>query len=259
MLALAACAPGPSGRKEPAPPEVVAPRPAPAATQPPKAPATLPSGPGNPPFYEVFGERYYVLPSSEGYKARGIASWYGAEFHGRRTSSGVDYDMTGMTAAHRVLPLPSLVRVTNLGNGRSVVVTVNDRGPFKKSREIDLSYAAAVELDMVHSGTAEVEVEAVSRDPPAGVTLPAPVPPGLLFMQVGAYRDRSNAERMQATLAAKGVSNTVIRYAAAGSAALYRVRVGPLAGPAEYDALADRLAGLGLPAPQLVTEPAPAP
>jgi rare lipoprotein A len=235
------------------------PAPAPAAAKPPKAPATLPSGPGNPPFYEVFGERYYVLPSSEGYKARGVASWYGKEFHGRRTSSGTVYDMNQLTAAHRVLPLPSLVRVTNLGNGRSVVVTVNDRGPFKKSREIDLSYAAAVELDMVRSGTAEVEVEAVTRDPPAGVAVPPPVPPGLLFMQLGAYRDRGNAERMQATLAAKGVSNTVIRYDEGGSVALYRVRIGPLAGSAEYDALADRLAGFGLPAPQLVTEPAPAP
>jgi rare lipoprotein A len=167
--------------------------------------------------------------------------------------------MNQLTAAHRVLPLPSLVRVTNVANGRSVVVTVNDRGPFKKGREIDLSYAAALELDMVRSGTAEVEVEAVTRDPPAGVAVPPPVPPGLLFMQLGAYRERGNAERMQATLAAKGVSNAVIRYDDGGSVALYRVRIGPLAGPTEYDALADRLAGLGLPAPQLVTEPAPAP
>jgi rare lipoprotein A len=222
-------------------------------------PVAPPAGPGNPPFYEVFGERYYVLPSSEGYRSRGVASWYGEEFHGRRTSNGEVFDMNQLSAAHRTLPLPSLVRVTNLANGRSIVVRVNDRGPFKKSREIDLSYGAARELDMVRTGTAEVEVEAVTRDPPPGMVVPPQPPPALLFMQVGAYRERSNAELLQAKLASNGVANAVIRYDDAAGAALYRVRIGPLAGSVEYDALAARLRPLRLPAPQLVTEPAPAP
>jgi rare lipoprotein A len=149
--------------------------------------------------------------------------------------------------------------VTNLANGRSVVVRVNDRGPFKKSREIDLSFGAAQELDMVRSGTAQVEVEAITRDPPPGMVVPAQPPPALLFMQVGAYRERTNAELLQAKLAANGVGNAVIRYDGDAGRAPYRVRIGPLAGSADYDALAARLRALRLPPPQLVTEPAPAP
>ncbi len=113
---------------------------------------------GNPPFYDVFGRRYYVLASGAGYVERGVASWYGPGFHKIRTSSGEPYDMFGMTAAHRTLPLPAYVRVTNLQNGRSVVVRVNDRGPFVGNRIIDLSYTAAYRLDMLRDGTALVEV-----------------------------------------------------------------------------------------------------
>jgi rare lipoprotein A len=116
---------------------------------------------GNPPFYEVDGERYYVLDSSKGYDERGIASWYGPQFHKRMPSSGEPYDMYAMTAAHKTLPLPTWVEVTNLENGKSVVVKVNDRGPFVKHRLIDLSYAAAQELGIVRDGTARVEVRAL--------------------------------------------------------------------------------------------------
>ena len=117
---------------------------------------------GNPPFYDVLGKRYHVLPTSAGYRARGVASWYGPDFHGLATSSGEQYDMNAMTAAHTTLPLPTWVEVTNLENGRSVVVKVNDRGPFVDDRLIDLSYAAATRLDMVRNGTARVEVRAVA-------------------------------------------------------------------------------------------------
>ncbi len=117
---------------------------------------------GNPPFYDVLGKRYHVLPTSAGYRARGVASWYGPDFHGLATSSGEQYDMNAMTAAHTTLPLPTWVEVTNLENGRSVVVKVNDRGPFVDDRLIDLSYAAATQLDMVRNGTARVEVRAVA-------------------------------------------------------------------------------------------------
>ena len=117
---------------------------------------------GNPPFYDVLGKRYHVLPTSAGYRARGVASWYGPDFHGLATSSGERYDMNAMTAAHTTLPLPTWVEVTNLENGRSVVVKVNDRGPFVDNRLIDLSRAAATQLDMLRNGTARVEVRAVA-------------------------------------------------------------------------------------------------
>ena len=125
---------------------------------------------GNPPSYEVFGKRYYVMASSVGYVERGVASWYGPGFHKERTSVGEPYDMYGMTAAHKSLPLPAYVRVTNLQNGRSCVVRVNDRGPFVGNRIIDLSYTAAAKLDMLRDGTAMVEVRALQPLDPASDT-----------------------------------------------------------------------------------------
>ena len=156
-----------------------APEPPPAPTTPPPiaTPPTIPdavpkveplSRYGNPPYYEVFGKRYYVLSSSVAYLERGVASWYGPGFHQVRTSSGETYDMYAMTAAHKTLPLPAYVRVTNLENGKSVVVRVNDRGPFVGNRIIDLSYTAAARLDMLRNGTAMVEVRGI--DPQAPVT-----------------------------------------------------------------------------------------
>ncbi|HXG27547.1 MAG TPA: septal ring lytic transglycosylase RlpA family protein [Nevskiales bacterium] len=143
---------------------------------------------GNPESYEVDGKTYRVLDTARGYRERGLASWYGEDFHGKRTSSGEPYNMHAMTAAHRTLPLPSYVRVTNLQNRREVIVRVNDRGPFHDDRIIDLSFAAATELGIVRDGTAEVEVTAVdpvlaaaSMDnaappprPAPAVTAPAP-------------------------------------------------------------------------------------
>jgi len=132
---------------------------------------------GNPPFYEVFGKRYYVLSSSSGYWERGVASWYGPGFHKERTSTGEPYDMYGMTAAHKTLPLPAYLRVTNLQNGRSIVVRVNDRGPFVGNRIIDLSYTAAAKLDMLRNGTAMVELRSIDpAAPPAVITASAALP-----------------------------------------------------------------------------------
>ncbi|HEX3395792.1 MAG TPA: septal ring lytic transglycosylase RlpA family protein [Steroidobacteraceae bacterium] len=124
---------------------------------------------GNPPFYDVMGKRYFVLSSSVGYVERGVASWYGPGFHKVRTSTGEPYDMYAMTAAHKTLPLPAYVRVTNLQNGRSIVVRVNDRGPFVGNRIIDLSYTAASKLDMLRNGTAMVEVRSIE---PGSVSAP---------------------------------------------------------------------------------------
>jgi rare lipoprotein A len=126
---------------------------------------------GNPPFYEVFGKRYRVRASSDGYRERGVASWYGRPFHGRPTSSGEMYDMNEMTAAHTSLPLPTWVEVTNLANGKRIVVKVNDRGPFVDDRLIDLSYAAATALDLVNSGTGQVEIRALSEPPANAATV----------------------------------------------------------------------------------------
>ena len=170
------------------------PPPPPPAAAPPTAAETAPraeprSRHGNPPFYDVFGKRYYVLSSSASYLERGVASWYGPGFHKERTSTGEPYDMYGMTAAHKTLPLPAYVRVTNLQNGRSVVVRVNDRGPFVNNRIIDLSYTAASRLDMLRNGTAMVEVRALdypAATPDPGATLLAAGPPTPASGQAGA-------------------------------------------------------------------------
>ncbi|TPW10234.1 MAG: rare lipoprotein A [Halothiobacillaceae bacterium] len=114
---------------------------------------------GNPPHYDVMGKRYYPLRTARGYKKRGLASWYGVKFQGQRTSSGEPYDLAAMTAAHKTLPLPTYARITNLTNGRTTIVKINDRGPFHDQRIIDLSYAAAVKLGFADQGTAPVEVE----------------------------------------------------------------------------------------------------
>jgi rare lipoprotein A len=128
---------------------------------------------GNPPFYVVAGRRYAVLQSSTGYVERGVASWYGTEFHGLRTSTGESYDMFAMTAAHKTLPLPCYARITNLSNGRSAVVRINDRGPFVANRIVDLSYSAAAKLDMIRNGTAFVQLEVLT---PAAPTVTASLP-----------------------------------------------------------------------------------
>ena len=136
-------------------------------------PKSEPLNPGANSPYTVLGRKYVPYQSLKPYRQRGIASWYGRKFHGRRTSSGERYDMYAMTAAHTILPIPSYVRVTNLSNGHSVVVRVNDRGPFHAERIIDLSYTAAHKLGFVNAGSAQVEVEAIlprgtaaAREPP---------------------------------------------------------------------------------------------
>lgn len=126
--------------------------------------------------YTVFGRRYTPQQERTPFKERGRASWYGRKFHGKTTANGEHYDMYAMTAAHKTLPLPSFVRVTNLANGRSVVVRVNDRGPFHSGRVIDLSYAAAFKLGFLRHGSTPVEIEALMLDRPAPVIArPAPV------------------------------------------------------------------------------------
>ena len=163
----------------PVPPPPPTERPPPPDSVPDMVPRNEPrSRNGNPPFYDVMGKRYFVLSSSVGYVERGVASWYGPGFHKVRTSTGEPYDMYAMTAAHKTLPLPAYVRVTNLQNGRSIVVRVNDRGPFVGNRIIDLSYTAASKLDMLRNGTAMVEVRTLEAA--VGVTAALAAPPAAL-------------------------------------------------------------------------------
>ncbi len=209
---------------------------------------------GNPAQYEVFGKSYYTLTSAEGYREKGIASWYGTKFHGRRTSSGEIYDMYEMTAAHKTLPLPSYVEVTNLENGRKVIVKVNDRGPFHDNRLIDLSYSAATKLGIVSKGTGLVEVRAITPGS-APKTLTSKVDRGFepvkpassaaMFLQVGAFSTRNRAEQVKIRLEQDIADSVTIMPVSGVQGTLYRVRVGPLASVAYGDDLAARLVGLG--------------
>ena len=209
---------------------------------------------GNPPFYDVFGQRYYVLASADDYLERGVASWYGPNFHGGNTSSGEPYDMYGMTAAHKTLPLPTYARVTNLRNGRSVVVRINDRGPFVANRLIDLSYTAAQKLDMLREGTTLVEVRSLTPGVPDNLTRSAAAPPPALYVQAGAFAEPQNAQRTLERLQAAGLSSAFVLSPVTGHSRLYRVRLGPVHSVAEFDALAGRLAALGLSEARLATD-----
>jgi rare lipoprotein A len=196
---------------------------------------------GNLPFYEVFGVRYAVLPTASGYAERGVASWYGPDFHGVNTSTGEPYDMYSMTAAHKTLPLPAYARVTNLKNGRSIVVRINDRGPFKANRIIDLSYAAALRLDMVREGTTMVEVRVVE---PAGVP-PPPPKSAPIYAQAGSFASDANAAQLRDRLRGLGFADAFVQPGEVAGRRLYRVRIGPIADVAQYDALVERLRGAG--------------
>jgi rare lipoprotein A len=195
---------------------------------------------GNPAEYEVAGQRYFVMTSAAGYKERGGASWYGTKFNGRRTSSGEPYDMFAMTAAHKTLPLPTYVRVTRVSNGRSVVVKVNDRGPFHQGRIIDLSYAAALKLDLLRDGSAEVEVEALDPVvPPLAAAAPRPAQP---FLEVAITDDPVYAVALREQLAGLGIGAVQIRSVERGADVLHRIIAGPFADPAGLAAARQRLA-----------------
>ncbi|MGH8242968.1 MAG: septal ring lytic transglycosylase RlpA family protein, partial [Steroidobacteraceae bacterium] len=219
---------------------VPAPAPLPAPSAPPGE--TLPrdeprAKSGNPPFYTVAGRRYVVLPSAAGYVERGVASWYGPDFHGGRTATGEIYDMHALSGAHPTLPLPAWVEVTNLQNGRSVVIRLNDRGPFARERIIDLSRAAAERLDMLRAGTAMVEVRSLA---PAA-TAPAAAAASAYYAQAGAFSDRDNAERLAERLREAGIDGVDVVEIEAGGRRMFRVRAGPAASVTEFDALIERL------------------
>jgi rare lipoprotein A len=207
---------------------------------------------GNPLFYEVDGKRYFVLATADGYHATGVASWYGPTFDGIRTADGDRYNMYAMTAAHKTLPLPCYVRVTNLTNGRSVIVKVNDRGPFVANRLIDLSYVAAAKLGMLASGTALVDVRAITPGAPATLSPASSRAPPVLYVQVGAYAFRRHADHVLARLHAAGLGSAFVFGPPATRSHLYRVRIGPVSGVPEFDRLVARLTALGYPGARLV-------
>jgi rare lipoprotein A len=223
--------------------------------------------------YTVMGHTYYPMQDARGYREIGTASWYGRKFHGQRTASGERYDMYAMTAAHKTLPLPSYARVTNLANHRSVVVRINDRGPFLHKRLIDLSYAAAMKLGIVGHGTGRVEVTAIvpGDGPPTrddGVTTRplradqstsgTPVPPDIpsgarLYLQVGAFSVRASAERLRARLESAGLRPVFVQ-AVPRSPSLFRVRIGPVRNRDDHSRLLERVADFGIRQSHWVTE-----
>lgn len=220
LLALGACSGGDESR-----------RPPPAAA----APSAGVFKVGAP--YVVRGVRY-VPRVQPGYDAAGVASWYGPGFHGKPTANGDVYDMEALTAAHTTLPMPSRVRVTNLENGASIVLTVNDRGPFAKGRIIDVSRRAARELGFLRQGTAHVRVQAIGG-PPAMRSESG----GRYYVEAGAFANPDNARRLRARLSR--IADFAVARARTSRGLLHRVRAGPLESPARAAALADRLRGAG--------------
>lgn len=205
---------------------------------------------GNHSPYEVFGKTYTVMDSNRGYHERGIASWYGSKFHGRRTSSGEPYDMHLATAAHKTLPLPTYAEVTNLDNGRKVVVKINDRGPFKDDRIIDLSYGAALRLDMIGTGTARVEVRAIDTGPvPETPIRLASAGADGTWLQAGAFSQRSGAKDLERRLERAGVGPTTVDKSAGG---LYRVHLGPYATAFDAERVIARMVELGFDRPHTI-------
>ncbi len=212
--------------------------------------------------YSVFGVNYRPLKTARGYRERGVASWYGKKFHGQRTANGETYDMYAMSAAHKTLPLPSYLRVRNLNNGKSVIVRVNDRGPFLENRIVDLSYAAAARLGIIATGTGIVEIEALSGDEPVTQSAkrakePDPLSRAAtprLYLQVGAFTSRDNAENLKLRLADADLKSVHIQNSGLDATPLYRVRIGPLDSVDESDRLAARLTAQGLPKPVIVVE-----
>ena len=186
----------------------------------PRVVAVSPSRGGNGPIYSVFGKRYQVMQSASGFVDEGYASWYGMKFHGRMTANGERFDIYKLSAAHRHLPIPCFVRVTNLENGRKTIVRVNDRGPFHDDRIIDLSYAAAVKLGFHEQGTARVRIEVVEPPPPP--------PPDVerYLVQAGAFSRLELADNSQKELAMlTGLKGTVVKTPKDG---LYKVQLGPV-------------------------------
>ena len=202
--------------------------------------------------YTVLGKTYDVMPTSQGYTEKGIASWYGAKFHGHLTSNGERYDMYSMTAAHKTLPLPSYVKVTNRDNGKQVIVRVNDRGPFHGGRIIDLSYAAAARLDMLKTGTANVEVEAIYIASPQVPQLAELTGEQTYYIQLVASKDKARLATLADELEAKHQLQSRLQQ----QGDIYRLQLGPVGQLTLANKLLETLRADGFPESFLVTPPA---
>ena len=220
---------------------------------------------GNMKSYKVSGKRYYPMKSSKHFEQTGVASWYGTKFHERRTSSGEKYDMLGMTAAHKTLPLPTYVEVTNLKNHRNIIVKVNDRGPFASNRIIDLSYVAAKKLGIVGHGTAMVKVRAINpytyaqksskaigrhiREKAPIVTTAAKKNTAraahYVFLQAGAFKNKANAIKLQKRIASMLTFPIRISHPAVNSK-LYRVQIGPIRDAMSAEKVTEHLRSIGI-------------
>lgn len=219
---------------------------------------------GNKSPYTVNGKTYQVMQSELGYSERGFASWYGEKFHGHKTSNGEIYDMFQLSAAHKSMPIPGFLRVTNLENNRSIVVRVNDRGPFHSERIIDLSYAAAYMLGFDNKGTAMVEVEAIvptlaatrESPPPPSPVLIAPQQAGGTILQVGAFSDLKTAQQLTAKLQKITSRPVFIRSVEIGEERelIHRVRVGPIPSADEIARITDSVVAADLGRPYTVRE-----
>ena len=224
------------------------------------------TGAGNRSPYTVLGKSYEVMPTEEGYNERGVASWYGEKFHGHKTSNGEVFDMFLASAAHKSLPIPSFLRVTNLDNNRSIVVRVNDRGPFHGDRVIDLSYAAAVKLGYADRGTARVQLESivatgVSRDRgvrganSAGNATLRVSSADSKYLQVGAFSDLSAAQEITSRVEEITSLPVFIRTVnTSKNRILHRVRVGPISDPGQIQRVSESVVAADLGSPYTVTE-----
>lgn len=221
----------------------------------PRAEPILAAGNSSP--YTIAGIEYSVLPSAAGYRERGVASWYGSKFHGRKTANGEVYDAYAASAAHRSLPLPTYVRVTNLDNQRSMIVKVNDRGPFHGSRLIDLSYGAAVKLGFANQGTAPVEVVALMVEGTEDLrsqTELAQWRQDYRYLQLGSFSQRLSAEKLLDSVELQPEVEASVTEVRLDGRSFYRVRLGPVEDRQALLALQKRMIAEGFDGAKLVAE-----
>jgi len=202
--------------------------------------------------YKIDGKWYTPVASSYGFEETGLASWYGRDFHGKKTSNGEVYDMYAMTAAHKTLPMNTYVKVTRLDDGRETVVRINDRGPFVRERIIDLSYSAAKEIGIEDLGTTRVKIVALGSKK-GDHLVKSDYRSGSFFVQVGAFTVRDNALKLKRDLTKEFGSALITNFHHEGRR-FYRVRIGPLNGFAKAEKIIRLVAGRGLGAPFLVRE-----
>lgn len=214
---------------------------------------------GNPPYYTVRGQTYHTQYNAENYTEKGIASWYGTRFHGRQTSNGEIFDMFAVSAAHKTLPLPTYAQVTNLNNGKKIIVRINDRGPFHENRTIDLSYAAATKLGFVKQGTTPVALKVImssipltpSENTPSANTPSESSHTPKIYLQMAAFKNKDNAVRFKNRLSEKIQLSDVQIYKTAQHR-FYKVQVGPVHSIKASQSLNEKLAQLGYKEPQLI-------